>query len=199
MDAEKNLEFLREARDVLREITSEVDNMRHKDPDDDTIEQMGGDERMLKDHWFGEFQAVVYGDDIMQWPNLSILNYKARSLLGRLDMFLNQYCTTESALTAMCIWECADNDEELSEWLLAGEGASEGRETALKVAPLFDRAWEYAHKMLDYDGPFDWDFVPRMMRYFMQRKIAPQDIQHSQRTIYCADIVGDWKNNAPIR
>lgn len=82
--------------------------------------------------------------------------------------------TETSALTSMCIWEAAleeevNGDKSVYEWLTQEQGAWQGRQNALSMAPKFDAL--HAKVEAEFDQPFDWEFVPAVLRLLADKRV----------------------------
>ena len=73
--------------------------------------------------------------------------------------------TDDVADAALCIWEHALDDVGVLNWLLQEQGAAHARRSALAIAPIVETAWQHASRVLHYDDPFDWEFVPAFLMY----------------------------------
>jgi len=92
--------------------------------------------------------------------------------------------TTEETLMAMMIWEHANSEaaqstekggDAVHEWLVQPEGAYQGRDNALLLAPLACQASRLAYEG-GYDESEDWEFVPLMISIFMETSQTPADV-----------------------
>jgi len=62
---------------------------------------------------------------------------------------------------ALCIWEyCLDHMPANCEGFRALHGVAETRDRVQSFAKPCHLAWEHAHNVLDFDAPFDWEWVP---------------------------------------
>ena len=76
----------------------------------------------------------------------------------------------ETAITALCIWEHATENREVWEWLTYPEGAFNGRDNAIALAPVIDELWEIGNAGQDLlDGfAFDWSFIPAFFQIVLE-------------------------------
>jgi hypothetical protein len=99
---------------------------------------------------------------------------------------MNNHITNEQAIDALCIWEevlhrCQQDDDTLYNWICAPEGAYQGRQNALELAPLLAAAWQQVQDR--FDITFDWEFVPLALPLF-----AEKEFRHANTPLH-ADYV----------
>jgi len=111
-------------------------------------------------------------------------------------------CTKQEALMAMMIWEWAicqkltpeDIEEDecvLADWLADGEGAYQGRDNALLIAPLLMPASEWAYEN-GFDDSEDWEFLPRLMYLILERTAAPSYLTRDHALACAKQVVMEY-------
>ena len=70
--------------------------------------------------------------------------------------------TTEDLIEAgMCLWEaCLEHNPKHYQLHRELWGTAETRSRVASFAKSCHLAWEHAHIVLDFDAPFDWEWVP---------------------------------------
>ena len=106
----------------------------------------------------------------------------------------------ETALDAIAIWEAVldrnrhdwkNKDDSFHEWFTGGEGACEGRQVALDIAPLFTPAWETISE--EYGDAFDWEFVPQFLEIMFNSGKSPRELTQQAANIYAKFILLNHK------
>lgn len=86
----------------------------------------------------------------------------------------------EDPTTPLCIWEDmlvylgpngGKTNPDLKGWLDAYQsrhGVAQMRDLALDLAPIIDRQWDLWEPTHQSGDPFDWEYVPRYLRYLLE-------------------------------